>query len=322
MRNHACVGLFNQRTPDQRLQALQARYSRLADGDDLAEQDRLLRAIVELDPDAAWAWFDLGLRAKWRRDWAACAELNERALAAGGDPLEDPAAWNLGIAATALGDWDTARRAWAAYGIELPAGRGPIQARLGQTPIRLNPEPRYPGETPLRLGGETWEVEVVWCERLDPARAMITNVPTPESGHAYGDIVLHDGEPVGERTLGDATFPVFNELDRLVASRVPTLSVEVTCPTEADSDDLSETFAAAGLAAEDWTSSFRVLCRACSEGNPDLVHDHDDLGEVDGDWSAERWIGVAADEPTAVTLLDRWAAGAPGRAHDVPERVF
>ena len=133
-------------------------------------------------------------------------------------------------------------------------------------------------------------------------------------------VVEQDRAPL-RRVLGDVAYPVFNELDRLRPSSTPTLSVEVTAPTEEDSDALSELFAAAGFAAEDWTSSFRVLCRACSEGNPDLVHDHDDLGLGDGDWSTERWIGVAADEATALSLLRKWAAASPGRAHDHPERV-
>ena len=45
-----------------------------------------------------------------------CAATNAAKL----DPADEAAWWNTGIAATALGEWATARLAWQAFGIELP----------------------------------------------------------------------------------------------------------------------------------------------------------------------------------------------------------
>src|SRR5579862_2444045 len=92
------------------------------------------------------------------------------------EPAGEEAYWNLGIAATALG------------------------MGLGLVPIRLDPDGNG---------------EVVWCDRLDPARALIRNVPTLESGFREGDIVLHDGEPKGKRELNGKFVSVFNALERI-----------------------------------------------------------------------------------------------------------
>jgi hypothetical protein len=83
-------------------------------------------------------------------------------------------AWNLGIAATALGDWATARRAWTAFGVTLPAGPAdqPIDGDFGITPIRLNPDPRF-AEPEFTIGGVRYRTEVVWataCARRGPHR--------------------------------------------------------------------------------------------------------------------------------------------------------
>lgn len=81
------------------------------------------------------------------------------------DSSDEAAWWNLGIAATALGEWREARTAWRACGIEIPEGDGPPDLDFGLVPVRLDP---------AGCG------EVVWCRRIDPARAVIRNVPLPE----------------------------------------------------------------------------------------------------------------------------------------------
>lgn len=274
--------------------------------------------MIDLDPTIEWAWFDLGLFAKRRRDWSEAARLNERALALSPVAAENPAAWNLGIAATAMADWRLARKAWTAYGIPVPDGEGPILANFGSTPVRLNPPPRHVGETPLQLDGRGWQSEVVWCRRLCPARAEIANIPLPESGHRRGDVVLHDGEPVGQRAFGDRTFAVFNELARLTKSSEPTCRVAVTSPTEADVQALLRTIEASGLAAEDWTSSINVYCRACSEGD-ETPHDH---RPQPAEWTADRQIGLAGAPEQFDELLTTWARAAPGRISSSIELVL
>ena len=259
--------------------------------DDLAE--RHYQEAIDLDPKYEPAWFNLGLVYKRRRDWPNCRRCNLEAAELDPRP-QQPAWWNLGIAATALSDWDTARRAWRGYGLSIAGGEGPISADFGPSPVRINPE---------KSG------EVVWCRRIDPARAMIENVPLPESGHRHGDIVLHDGQPNGEREAFGRVFSVFDELEIWKASDVATIVARLECPNEVDARALLEMTNAAKLATEDWSASIRPLCKACSEGRPHQFHDQDGSGG----WRSVRDFGFAGDLAVTRELLERWATAAPGR---------
>jgi hypothetical protein len=291
-----------------RFDRVRVRYDEHFAAGELTAAEVLLRQLLARTPNWAAGWFDLGLIAKLRHDWPAVRDANERALALGDGKPGDPAAWNLGIAATALGEWPTARRAWAAFGLELGSGEGPIRAPMGQIAIRLNPAPRRPGERRLLVDGAEHGTEVVWADRLSPAHALLTSVPLPESGHRYGDVVLHDGEPAGSRELADGTeVSVFDELARLERAEHPTTAVTVTAPAAEDAEALLEAVAATGLQAEDWTGSVRELCAACGDGE---VHDHAPAAG----WQPQRSVGIAGEPERIPGVLDGWAAAGSGRA--------
>lgn len=257
-------------TPQQMIaeyQAIEQDWDADDDPDGRAQRlDLLAEEFLRRRSDTPDFWYDRGMYAKWRSDWAASAEYNRKALDL--IPAEErqgePAAWNLGIAATALNDWATAREAWTAFGIPLPPAEKPdevIVADFGPAPVRLNPSPRFIGQ--VAAAGET---EVVWGQRLCPTRIQILNVPTPESGRRCGDVVLHDGDPVGTRMLQGREISVFNELMLFERSPLPTLSAEVrasgTEEVEALIEEIEQT---PGFAAEDWTQNLQILCAACSE---------------------------------------------------------
>ena len=150
---------------------------------DVARAGRCAVELTEAAPASFHSWFEAGLHAKARRDWDRCLAWNSQALELFGEAEgaefggASPAAWNLGIAATALGDWATARRAWDAYGIGgLADGTGPIDDNFGMAPIRLNPDrPSLALEVPPAFG----DTEVVWCWRRSPAHAVVASVPLP-----------------------------------------------------------------------------------------------------------------------------------------------
>jgi hypothetical protein len=231
-------------------------------------------------------WFDLGLAHKRLRQWSACADANLRALELSKKP-GNPAWWNLGIAATALRNWSLARQAWRGYGLEIADGDEPIECNYGNTPVRLHEE------------------EIVWGDRIDPARVIIRSVPFPESGYRWGDVVLHDGSPNGERHDGNRVVPVFDVLERWSASEIPTLKAYVHCGAAEDSEALVDLFSDRHFAAEDWSANVRQLCKACSEGLPDY-HDH-----PQGVISTERTFGFAAPIGLARELLEEWRAVSP-----------
>jgi len=265
---------------------------------------RAYRDAIRLGPSWEAPWFNLGLIHKERREWPEALQCNLKALEL--RPDNPPAYWNLGIAATALERWDLARMAWQRYGIELPGADGPIEGDFGLVPIRVDPE-----EHP----------EVVWCRRLDPARARIENVPTPECGRRWRDVVLNDGEPRGFRRLGENEVPVFNELQVLKRSDAGTFRARVKAASKADCDAVEQAFDAAGWAAEDWTSSFRRLCKECSEGHPDTTHAHDEPPAAE--WQASRDFGIACvDSSTARRLLESWIQQGAGREVDGLEQIL
>ena len=270
----------------ERARHLNAEGGQARDGGDLAGAERRYLAAIEIAPAFAHAWFNLGLVYKAERDWIRVAVCNRRALEL--DATEgDPAYWNLGIAATALREWDTARWAWRGYGIAVTGATGPIEMDIGMAPVRINPD---------------GAAEVVWGWRLDPARAMIANVPLPSSGHRWHDVVLHDGEPTGRRVVDGTVYGVFDEIEVWERSSVPTWECLIDAPAE-DIADLRTRFDAHRCALEVWTDSIRELCRECSLGSVDSDHDHGSFrAGADGSH-----VGIAAPRALAERLLDEWS---------------
>jgi hypothetical protein len=252
----------------------------------IAEAVNYYQKAIKLWPAWATPWYNLGLLRKEHRNWQESLLCNQKAVAL--DPSGQDAWWNLGIAATALEDWAEARRAWKGFGIEIPEGEGPIEMDLGLTPIRINPYD---------------EAEVVWCRRIDPARAIIACVPLPQSDHRFGDLLLHDGEPNGVRKVEDREVPVFDEIQLIASSGYGTFEVIVSGAGPEDVELLSDLAAERGLAAEDWSSNLRILCRACSEGSITGKHTHD-MDQAD-----YLRIGFAAlSEIQAREVLRKWLA--------------
>lgn len=230
--------------------AVRSRRSNLA--------SRLYRLAHQADPDWATPLYNLGLVYKYDGRWAESLAHNLKAASL--NPEDEAAWWNAGIAATALQDWRSARTAWRAYGLDYEEGTEPIPDREGWAAVRLNPDD---------------DGEVVWVTRLDPARARIENVPFPASGFCFGDVLLHDGAPAGERVSNGETFPVFNCLGLWRASRVSTWTLEMPGVFHDRIDAIQEALARVVHRAECWTSTVRWLCRQCSEGLPHDEHDSD-----------------------------------------------
>ncbi|MGR8933819.1 MAG: tetratricopeptide repeat protein [Gammaproteobacteria bacterium] len=156
---------------------------------------RKYQEAIACDPLKVESHYNLGLLYKYAGEWQKSFDCNKTANTL--DPNDAAARWNLAIAATALRNWDTARKAWQENGLAFP-GSGPIEADFGITPVRLHP---------------CQQAEVVWARRIDPVRARIESIPLPESGFRYADVVLHDGAAVGYRKIENHQYPVFNVLE-------------------------------------------------------------------------------------------------------------
>jgi tetratricopeptide (TPR) repeat protein len=255
----------------------------LKEAGDLAGAEAAYREAALLAPEWSAPLYNLGLLFKHQGRWQESFDFNERAAAL--DPDEEASNWNMAIAATALGRWADARRAWVACGITMPPGHGPPDSDLGITPIRLDPD---------------GDGEVVWARRIDPARARIDSVPLPSTVFRWGDIVLNDGASEGERVVEGEVYPVFNVLMRLTPSAFETFIVELGTASDAAIDRLVEIAEADGGYAENWGTSTRILCRACSFGRP-----HEHTG-ADGQPSHPHCGIAARDRAQADRILKLW----------------
>lgn len=250
---------------------------------------RMYQEVLALDPSRPQTHYNIGLIYKYRGGWRESFEHNRRSVAL--DESNEAANWNLAIAATALRDWVTAREVWHRLGFGIDLGDTPIEDDFGITPVRLNPDDN---------------AEVVWGQRIDPVRVRIENVPYPESGFRCGDVVLHDGAPVGQRVFSGRTYPVFNVLALFEASKQGTWVAEVLADGAADVEALCQSLKESGAWAENWSRNVRLLCKQCSEGTPHETHDHALADKADG----IHRIGVHPKDPQrAEQLLRKWDAG-------------
>jgi len=258
--------------------------------------------LLQLVPDNPAYHYMQGLVHKYLRSWQASLHHNLRSQALRPEP-EEASIWNAGIAATALGDWAEARRQWKKCGLKIPEGEGPIESDFGVASVRLNP----------------WgDGETVFARRIDPVRARLLNVPLPESGYGFLDIVLHDGASTGSRILDGQEVHVFNVMERLQPSEFKTYTAFVTCEDPNDLTPLLETRAPGIGYIEDWTGSMIDLCLRCSYGIP---HRHAKEAKKKA-WEPPRNIGIAAQSRQVVTkILDRWK-GKKRRVDGIESRKF
>jgi hypothetical protein len=223
-------------------------------------------------PEWADAHWHRAIALKHARRWGECLAACDRVLAL--DPGSGGGVhWNAGIAATALGDWARARRAWRAYGVDVPEGEGPLAMDLGLVGVRV-----APADNP----------EVVFCTRLDPCRARVVSVPWPVSRRRHGDVVLFDGEGRGKRRVDDRMVTVFDELQVMEPSDHGTWSITAVCSGPSQRDELVGLLDGVACAVEDWTESVERVCADCSLGE----HDHADHPQPT-EWQRDRELGVA-----------------------------
>jgi hypothetical protein len=268
---------------------LNALASKRIDAGNFSQGERLYAWSARLDPKWSVPWYNLGLHAKNSGRWRESLHYNRRALEL--EPKDQASLWNLGIAATALHEWGEARRAWRAYGIDIFDGTGEVEMAALTACVRLDPQ---------GCG------EVVWGQRLDPARIMVFNVPLPDSRHRYLDVILNDGAANGTRRKDGTEFPVFDELEIWKVSEYSTFRVRLQVPDEASEKRLAELCDLRQLGIEDW-STIRFICAECSRGNP---KPHDCKAKPPEDGSKAFGFGAKKREDLE-HVLEEWLESCP-----------
>jgi tetratricopeptide (TPR) repeat protein len=258
----------------------------------LDEAEAGYRRALDLGLETPALWFNLGLVYKFRHEWQRAVEANRRCLEL--RPKGHEATWNLGVAATAVRDWATARSAWGDLGFPVGTTDGPPEADFGMTPIRLNA---------TRDG----EGEVVWGRRIDPCRARIESIPLASSGHRWHDVVLHDVVPRGERTIDGQTRSVFDELERMDPSTASTHVAELAWSEQDDEASLHDELSTRSLGGEDWSRTLRYICANCSLANAH-VHDGAEAPQL-----GVHEFALAGSTEAIVDALRAWASTGAGR---------
>ena len=248
------------------------------------EAIRIYHQIIENENTWSVPYYNLGLIYKYKSEWEKSYKYTLKATELN---KEDKAAWwNLGIACTALKKWNDARMAWNGFGLSLEGKEGEVRMNIGSTPIRLK------------------NGEVVWAERICPARAFIENIPLKDSGYRYNDLILNDGAPNGKRIYNDKEFYVFDELEVIQKSDYQTYSIGAEVKSEREILKLRELCYDSDYGFENWTNSVRILCRQCSEGTPHENHDTELREEKE---SFEYNLAIATkSEKELERILNKW----------------
>lgn len=245
---------------------------------------QLYHQIIENESSWSVPYYNLGLIYKYKNQWEKSYNFNLKATELN---KEDKAAWwNLGIASTALKKWKEARIAWNGFGLGLEEKEGEVRMDIGSTPIRLKND------------------EVVWAERICPARAFIENIPLKDSGYRYNDLILNDGAPNGKRIYNDKEYSVFDELEVIQKSDYQTYSIGVKVNSEREILKLRDLCYDSDYGFENWTNSVQILCKQCSEGTPHENHDTELRDEKE---IIEYNLAIATkSEKELESLLNKW----------------
>lgn len=226
---------------------------------------RYLLAFEEENWRRHFAWGDF---LKSRGRFAEALDATREAARRGGSDVQ-PVIWNLGICATALGDGATALEQWRRIGCTvasgddgLPVGRfGPAQVRLAQRPLAVRDAAL---DDP---GGQ----ETVWIERLSPCHGRVVSALVDDLGVDYGDVVLHDGVPVGTLRAEGRSAPIFPHLLTLRREAWPNFAF---AGTQQRAGQIAELGSRLGGGAELYvhTEYVRMLCPDCAGGE---AHAHE-----------------------------------------------
>ncbi|QLG88435.1 hypothetical protein HQ393_09345 [Chitinibacter bivalviorum] len=250
-----------------------AAHAAWEEGDLPAAEQHFLAALA-IDEQDAQTHYDLALLYKNSEpsNWPLAQRHNARALEI--KPDDEAAWWNLGIAATANRDWATAASAWAKFDQTFSAEQlDALSSATSGERVAIR----------IRVGKQQ---EVIWGQRLDPARARVSGVPLPDLEIGHGDILLLDGVPRGAREFDGVSYPVYEVLERWHTDTYATYVIEAEVHDEAAQDTLFKAAADLGLVIADF--DFNVASEAPK-------------------WLVVRQYGVAAmeDQPVA-DLIAAW----------------
>lgn len=221
-------------------------------------------------PGEISAPFHLMICAKMRGDWDDAerwlASIDERRALVHAEP--DPALeWNRGILAVARRRWPEARSAWERVGFSFP-GEGPDAdtdyAQRGElSPVRLKVDLALVEAS----RGSLPRSEVVWGQRIGPARVELTGLPYYHPTYRCGDVLLIDGVREGQVDFNGEKYPISPALEVWSPSPGETLrfyGAHTRLKQTMALDRLAQTLGERGWSTAHWT---RFVRRETPEGD-------------------------------------------------------
>lgn len=208
---------------------------------------KLCKRLARLAPDWSVPFAFLSRTYRSRMEWKPTLHYCLRAVE---HNAFDENLWEtLGIAATALGEWETARYAWNQLGFHFKPSAEALHLDLGIVPVRLNP---------------TTAPEIVAARRIDPVRASIESIPQPSSGRRYKDLILVENRPNptgvgGQFFQASKKLPIHDELQLLKSSTWQTYSVLLHTSSQNDVDTLANLCLSANLGFDNWSNATRFF---------------------------------------------------------------
>jgi tetratricopeptide (TPR) repeat protein len=208
---------------------------------------KLYKKIVKLAPAWPPPFQRLGSIYKYRREWKPALHFFKKAVAL--DSGDRASWWDLGIAATALNKGRIARSVWSKFGQTPEAGWRPSAVSL-----RVAYEGQY---------------EILWADAVDPARAIIQNIPNPASGRHFRDTVLIDRVVSGHHVVRNKRYAVYDELGLYKGSGYLTYSCTLTTEGYQEVQLLEKICLEAGLGFEVWSGAARQYSPRLSRATPE-----------------------------------------------------
>ncbi len=193
---------------------------------------KLCKRIIKRVP----TWYPphalLGDIYKYRQEWKAALHYNKKSVAL--DASDRNAWWNIGIAATALKKTRLARSIWAKFG--------------------LSEAEKLPNLKSVRIAFGK-QFDIIWVRPLDPARGVISSIPSPATGRCWRDTILLDGVVAGYNVVNGKKYPVFEALGLYKRSRYHTFSCKVYLENADDLKNLERLCLESGLGFENWSNA-------------------------------------------------------------------
>lgn len=282
---------------DDDLNNLDAKFQQALAYHDNGDIDKAIDAYHKLltqKEDWQEVHYNLGLIYKYELNWEKSFFHNQRSVEL--DPENEGSLWNLGIASTMLEKWRIARQCWNHFGMtyaDTDDDTGVDRPNFGMMLIRL-----YVYD---ESNDEPTNHEDVWAFRIDPARAILQNIPMLTSAFRYGDIVLQDGNPIDYKTYNNEEYPIYELLEILVPSDFAEYSLTTKHNTEQFNSLVKQCQRYSEQHELIQIQKSPLICKSCRDGE---VHEH----KTDTSEHTESILFATKNKDALQAILQKWSA--------------